>query len=136
MTGQAFDIILTHERTDFDAPASLLAASLLFPEAIPVLPRQMNRNVRDFLALYKNHFRFVAPDDAPRGKVRRAILVDTRAANSPKGTQSDTEYIVIDHHVALAQANLMSEAHKLLPRARTLVWADRRQHDAAGRKAH
>jgi len=120
MTGQAFDIILTHERTDFDALASLLAASLLFPEAIPVLPRQMNRNVRDFLALYKNHFRFVAPDDAPRGKVRRAILVDTRAANSPKGTQSDTEYIVIDHHVALAQANLMSEAHKLLPHAHEL----------------
>jgi tRNA nucleotidyltransferase (CCA-adding enzyme) len=120
MSGPQLDIILTHERTDFDALASLLGASLLFPEAIPVLPRQMNRNVRDFLALYKNHFRFVAPDDAPRGKVRRAILVDTRAANSPKGTQHDTEYIVIDHHTALAQDNLMSEARKLLPQAHEL----------------
>ena len=94
MGGQDLDLILTHERTDFDALASMLAASLLFPDALPVLPRQMNRNVRDFLALYKNHFRFVAPDDLTRGRVRRAILVDTRAANSPKGTQADTEYIV------------------------------------------
>jgi tRNA nucleotidyltransferase (CCA-adding enzyme) len=85
-----------------------------------VLPRQMNRNVRDFLALYKNHFRFIAPDDVPRGKVRRAILVDTRAANSPKGTQPDTEYIVIDHHIALAENNLMSEARKVLPQAHEL----------------
>jgi tRNA nucleotidyltransferase (CCA-adding enzyme) len=120
MSGPQFDIILTHERTDFDALASLLGASLLFPEAFPVLPRQMNRNVRDFLALYKNHFRFIAPDDVPRGRVRRAILVDTRAANSPKGTQPDTEYIVIDHHIALAENNLMSEARKVLPQAHEL----------------
>lgn len=120
MSSAQLDIILTHERTDFDALASLLGASLLFPEAIPVLPRQMNRNVRDFLALYKNHFRFMAPDDLPRGKVRRAILVDTRAANSPKGTQPDTEYIVIDHHTALAENNLMSEARKVLPQAHDL----------------
>jgi tRNA nucleotidyltransferase (CCA-adding enzyme) len=120
MSGPQLDIILTHERTDFDALASLLGAALLFPDALPVLPRQMNRNVRDFLALYKNHFRFIAPDDVPRGKVRRAILVDTRAANSPKGTQHDTEYIVIDHHTALAEHNLMSEARKVLPQAHEL----------------
>lgn len=120
MSGPQLDIILTHERTDFDALASLLGAALLFPDALPVLPRQMNRNTRDFLALYKNHFRFVAPDDVPRGKVRRAILVDTRAANSPKGTQPDTEYIVIDHHTALAENNLMSEARKVLPQAHEL----------------
>lgn len=120
MAGRELDIILTHERTDFDALASLLGASLLFPEALPVLPRQMNRNVRDFLALYKNHFRFIAPDDMPRGKVRRAILVDTRAANSPKGTQADTEYIVIDHHAALAESNLLSETRRLLPQAHEL----------------
>ena len=120
MGSQDLDIILTHERTDFDALASMLGASLLFQDALPVLPRQMNRNVRDFLALYKNHFPFVPPDELPRGKVRRAILVDTRAANSPKGTQPDTEYIVIDHHTALAEKDLMSEARKLLPQAHEL----------------
>lgn len=120
MGSQDLDIILTHERTDFDALASMLGASLLFQDALPVLPRQMNRNVRDFLALYKNHFPFIPADEMPRGKVRRAILVDTRAANSPKGTQPDTEYIVIDHHTALAEKDLMSEARKLLPQAHEL----------------
>ena len=100
------EIVLTHERTDFDALASLWGAALLFPGALPVLPRQLNRNVRNFLALYKNHFRFVAADDLPRGRVRRAILVDTRSANSPRGTQAETEYLVIDHH---PQHNLPKE---------------------------
>ncbi len=120
MGSQDLDIILTHERTDFDALASMLGASLLFQDALPILPRQMNRNVRDFLALYKNHFAFMAADELPRGKVRRAILVDTRSANSPKGTQPDTEYIVIDHHTALAEKNLVSAARKLLPQAHEL----------------
>jgi tRNA nucleotidyltransferase (CCA-adding enzyme) len=95
---RTFDIIVTHERTDFDALASLLGAALLFPEAYPVLPRQLNRNVREFLALYHNHFRFINADDLPRGRVGRTFVVDARTANSPRGTQHDTEYIVIDHH--------------------------------------
>ncbi len=95
---RTFDIIVTHERTDFDALASLLGAALLFPEAYPVLPRQLNRNVRDFLTLYRSHFRFVNADDLPRGRIARTIVVDARAANAPRGTQPDTEYIIIDHH--------------------------------------
>jgi len=93
-----FEVILTHEHTDFDALASLLAASLLFPDALPVLPYQLNRNVYEFLTLYKNQFPFIAPKELPRGRITRAILVDTRAANVPKGTQDDTEFLVIDHH--------------------------------------
>ena len=45
-------VILTHEQADFDAVASLWAASLLEPEALPVLPRRINRNVRGYLTLY------------------------------------------------------------------------------------
>ena len=43
------EVILTHENTDFDGLASLLAANKLYPEAIPVLPRHLNRNLRHFL---------------------------------------------------------------------------------------
>ena len=45
-------VIQTHENADFDAVASLLAAHKLFPEATPVLPRRVNRNVRHFVNLY------------------------------------------------------------------------------------
>jgi tRNA nucleotidyltransferase (CCA-adding enzyme) len=92
-------VILTHEHTDFDALASLLAASLLYPDALPVLPRRLNRNVASFLSLYRNQFPFVTYKDLPRGEVERAILVDTRAVNFVKGMDSSTPQIIIDHHI-------------------------------------
>ncbi len=106
MTTNTFEVILTHEHTDFDALASMLAASLLFPGAYPVLPRQLNRNVRDFLTLYKNHFPFVTDKDLPRGVVSRAILVDARSVNWVKGMDSDTPLLLIDHHGAFTAAGL------------------------------
>jgi tRNA nucleotidyltransferase (CCA-adding enzyme) len=99
MSEQALTVILAHEHTDFDALASLLAASLLFPEALPVLPGQLNRNVREFVALYRNQFPFLAARELPRQPVKRVILVDTNAANLPKGLQEDTDWLIIDHHV-------------------------------------
>lgn len=91
-------IILTHEHTDFDALASLLGASLLFSDFLPVLPYQLNRNVQEFLALYRNQFPFIQPRELPRGHVDEVLLVDTRAANLPKGIQDETQFQVIDHH--------------------------------------
>lgn len=92
------DIILTHEHTDFDALASLLGASLLFPGSVPLLPYQLNRNVTEFVTLYRNQFPFLYPKELPRQPVSRAILVDTRSANLPKGIQDDTAFLIIDHH--------------------------------------
>lgn len=92
------DIILTHEHTDFDALASLLGASLLFPGTIPLLPYQLNRNVNEFITLYRNQFPFVHPRELSRTRIGRVILVDTRTANLPKGIQEETQFLVIDHH--------------------------------------
>ncbi|RIK41852.1 MAG: polynucleotide adenylyltransferase [Chloroflexi bacterium] len=98
MTEHGLEVILTHEHTDFDALASLLAASLLFPDAVPVLPGQLNRNVREFVALYRNQFPFVLPKELPRRPIRRIIMVDTNKANLPKGVRDETEILIIDHH--------------------------------------
>jgi len=91
-------VILTHENADFDAIASLLGASKLFPAAIPVLPRRVNRNGRAFLALYGAELPFVEADDLPRGKITRAILVDTQSLTTLKGMGRDLRVDVIDHH--------------------------------------
>ena len=77
MPHDGFTIILTHEHTDFDALASMLAAHKLYPDAVPVLPRTLNRNLRDFLALYRSALPFRTQEDLPRRKVDRAIVVDT-----------------------------------------------------------
>jgi len=92
------EVILTHENADFDAIASLLAASKLFPAATPVLPRRINRNGRAFLALYGAELPFVQPDDLPRRKIRRAILVDTQSLTTLKGMRRDLRVDIIDHH--------------------------------------
>ncbi len=92
------EVILTHENADFDAIASLLGASKLFPAAIPVLPRRINRNGRAFLALYGAELPFVQPDDLSRRKIRRAILVDTQSLTMLKGMGRDLRVDVIDHH--------------------------------------
>jgi tRNA nucleotidyltransferase (CCA-adding enzyme) len=93
------EVILTHENADFDAIASLLGASKLFPAATPVLPRRVNRNGRAFLALYGDELPFVEPDDLPsRRKIRRAILVDTQSMVTLKGMGRDVQVDIIDHH--------------------------------------
>ena len=98
MTDRPATLVLTHEHADFDAIASLLGASLITPGSIPILPRAINRNVRGFLALYGPDLPFVEPDDAPRRKVERVILVDTQTLPSVRGVTSATPVTVIDHH--------------------------------------
>lgn len=98
MTAHTYSVILTHEHTDFDALASLLGAALLFADTIPVLPYQLNRNVSEFLALYRNQFPFVEAKELLRGSITQVILVDTRKANLPKGIRESTRFQIIDHH--------------------------------------
>ena len=117
---QALDLIVTHERADFDAIASLVAAALLFPEALPVLPRQLNRNVQEFLALYRNHFRLVHADDLPRGKVKRLITVDARSVNAPRGAGAESELVVIDHNMTPSAAGGETAGAKPNPRLHEL----------------
>jgi len=95
---KTIQVILTHEHTDFDGLASLLAASKLFVDAIPVLPRQPNRNLQHFLTLYWDVLPFVPPDDLPRARVRQAIMVDTQSVVTVKGMDADTQIHFIDHH--------------------------------------
>jgi len=92
------EVILTHENTDFDALASLLGAWKLYPDAIPVLPRRPNRNLRHFLTLYWDELPFVRADDLPHRRIERVILVDTQALTELKGMSSRTKVLIIDHH--------------------------------------
>lgn len=92
------EVILTHENADFDSIASLIGASKLFPSAIPVLPRRVNRNIRAFLSLYGAELPLVQPGDLRRGRITRVILVDTQGLTMLKGMRRDVPVDVIDHH--------------------------------------
>jgi tRNA nucleotidyltransferase (CCA-adding enzyme) len=91
-------LICTHEQADFDAVASLWAASLLDSEAEPVLPRRINRNVRGFLTIYGEHFAFSELKDLGTRPLERVTLVDTQSLISLKGFGSNTSVHIVDHH--------------------------------------
>jgi tRNA nucleotidyltransferase (CCA-adding enzyme) len=72
-------VITTHKATDFDALASMVAASILYPEATPVVPKSLNPNVRAFLSIHKDIFEMPTVDALDLDQVQRLIVVDTNA---------------------------------------------------------
>ena len=91
-------IIMTHEQADFDAVASVLGAYLLNPTSLPVLPRHMNRNVRQFTSDFRKSFPFVESENLPHGPIQTVTLVDTQSLATLKGMSKKTAVHVIDHH--------------------------------------
>lgn len=96
-------IITTHKGSDFDALASLIAASVLYPGAKPVLPTSINANVKTFLSIHKDLFDLYSPKDIVPDQVKTLVVVDTHSWNRLEGMDTlkdrqDLEIIVWDHH--------------------------------------
>ncbi len=97
-------IITTHKSSDFDALASLVAATIIYPEAKPVLPGTINANLKNFLAIHKDLFNLWAPKEIDLDTVDTLICVDTHSWSrlDPRlnvlSKRSDLDVIVWDHH--------------------------------------
>ncbi len=98
-------IVTTHKGTDFDALASLVAATLIYPDARPVIPGDVNENLKPFLAIHKDVFELATPNDVNLDQVDTLIVVDTHSWGrlDPRlavlREKPDLEVIVWDHHV-------------------------------------
>ena len=96
-------IITTHKGADFDALASVVAASLVYPDAVPVLPKSINPNVKAFLAIHKDLFNLKNPKDITCEEVDTLILVDACSWSRIEGLNAlkkkdKLEIIIWDHH--------------------------------------
>ncbi len=91
-------VILTHEQADMDALASQLGAWLLWPDAVPLLPHNINRNGKRYLKAYGAQLPYVDFKELPREPVDTIILVDTQSLVTLKGMSEDTKIVVYDHH--------------------------------------
>lgn len=96
-------IITTHKATDFDAFASVVAGTLLYPDAVPVLPKAINPNVKAFLSIHKDLFEMHTAADINCDEVKTLIVTDTNHWNRLDGLselqqRDDLEIIVWDHH--------------------------------------
>ncbi|MDL2286802.1 CBS domain-containing protein [Desulfococcaceae bacterium OttesenSCG-928-F15] len=98
------EIITCHKNADFDAVASIFAAALIYPSAIPVRPSEMSPNVRAFLSIHKDIFDAHQPRDIDLQEVTRLVVVDTpswkRLDNQLQKLKSkeNLEVHLWDHH--------------------------------------
>lgn len=96
-------IATTHRSTDFDGLASLVAATLLYPEAVPVLPKAHNPNIKAFLSIHKDLFNLRRTEDVDMDAVERLIVVDTNQwarldRMDDLKEKAGLEILVWDHH--------------------------------------
>jgi tRNA nucleotidyltransferase (CCA-adding enzyme) len=97
-------IVTTHKNTDFDGFASVIAATVLFPESVAVLPKTLNPNVKAFLSIHKELFATRTPGDVDVKQVERLIVVDTNSWSrldrmEPLRGRKGLEVWVWDHHL-------------------------------------
>ena len=97
------EFIVTHRNADFDAVASLYAASILYPGAMPVVPRSVNLNVRSFFSIHKDHFPSYHIQDVGAENISRLIVVDTNSWDRIEDAEllaaaGDFEIHIWDHH--------------------------------------
>ncbi|HOW98999.1 MAG TPA: DHHA1 domain-containing protein, partial [Deltaproteobacteria bacterium] len=113
------DVVISHIQADFDAFASMVAAKLIYPEALLSFPGAQEKNLRDYLA--------GAPAEITRGIVRqkdidldaitRLVVVDTRQSSrigefAKIVGREGVEVIVYDHHPCSVEDIPAAEARR------------------------
>lgn len=89
---------MAHELADFDAAASLAAASLVYPERIPVLPKRLKHRLLEFYETYKKELPFRKNSRISGVKIHDLILTDTQILPVSPAILSNVRVSVIDHH--------------------------------------
>ena len=97
-------VITTHISADFDALASMIAASKIYPEATLVFPGAQEKNLRNFFLHSTSFlFDFKKIKDIHLDSIKRLILVDTRQKSrigkfAALVDRKDMEVHIYDHH--------------------------------------
>ncbi len=99
------EIATTHKNTDFDGLASVIAATLLYPGCVGVIPKMTNSNVEQFLSTHKTAFNLILPNEVEHEAVSRLIVVDTdqwqRLDRMEKlAARTDLQIDIWDHHMS------------------------------------
>ncbi|MCK5848982.1 MAG: CBS domain-containing protein, partial [Caldisericia bacterium] len=96
-------ICISHSYADFDAIATTIAATKLYPGSIPVINQSTENEVQRFLAIYKDYFNFVQLQDISFENIEQIVLTDTQDIEKIRPLQvelkkRDIEIIIYDHH--------------------------------------
>jgi tRNA nucleotidyltransferase (CCA-adding enzyme) len=100
---RAEQVIATHGNTDFDAFGAMLAARLLYPDAV-VAVGALNRNVRDFYRLHADELGAIAEvGRLELDAIRRLVVVEVASASrlgelEKVALDPTVEKALFDHH--------------------------------------
>lgn len=119
-------IVTTHKGTDFDALASVIAATLIYPDAIPVIPRNVNPNVKAFLSIHKDVFNVYTIDEIDMEQVQRLVVVDVNKWDrldqmKRLKNKEDMEIFLWDHHPDKGDINANQVCHESMGANVTLM---------------
>ncbi len=93
------EIIVSHNNTDLDGLAAMVAAKKLYPDAELVYAGKLHRNVREFMSLHKDTLNVMPAKDVPQDLVERLILVDTKSPGRIGELKSLPDKPGIDIHI-------------------------------------
>jgi tRNA nucleotidyltransferase (CCA-adding enzyme) len=127
-------IITSHNALDFDGLASMVAAKILYPQAVQVFSGTLSRHVKKFMALYKDLINIKTPKELDLDQVQCIIVVDTANINrlghlKNIAARPHMKFIIYDHHPE-AEDNLLGEKveiHKVGAATTILVEEIKRQ---------
>lgn len=133
-------IVTTHTNADFDALASLVAATLVYPDAVGILPGHMAPEVKAFLSIHQDLFRVRPRKGFELDPVDSLIVVD---ANTWKrldhmealADKPGLEIICWDHHMEGATIGGESRREEV-GAAVTLLCEEMARQDAAFTPMH
>jgi nanoRNase/pAp phosphatase (c-di-AMP/oligoRNAs hydrolase)/CBS domain-containing protein len=128
------DIITTHKNTDFDGLASVMAAKILFPDAIPVLPKQMNPNVKAFLSIHKEIFEHYSSDQIALDQLEKMIVVDVNCWKRLDSllnlkTMPGLKIYIWDHHPGNGDMDFQWQCNEAVGAAITLLIRELKQKE-------
>jgi tRNA nucleotidyltransferase (CCA-adding enzyme) len=111
-------IITSHKHTDFDGLASIIAATLLYPDSVGVVPKQVSRNVSRFLSTHKTAFNLILPNEVEPDRVKKLVVVDTNSWQrldrmDKLKEKEDLQIEIWDHHpnTGTIKANWSCQEH-------------------------
>ncbi len=100
------EVITSHNSLDFDGLAAMVAAGKVYPSAVKVFSGTLSKNVKQFLALYKDSLAIKFVKDIEVQDIERLIIVDT--ANAARlGQLADIarspniDLHIYDHHPSM-----------------------------------
>jgi len=114
------EVIISHQSTDFDSLAAMVAAKKIYKDALLVFTGAIERNVRKFLSIYGDLIEITPLKKIKIEEINKLIIVDTRIKRriGPFANvinKRDLEIHIYDHHPSTADdikgdINMIEEA--------------------------